>query len=59
MEPQIEELDNNKILLFDLIYECTENFEGDLDHVLSKIVTLYVVSKVIDTHYREMADHLL
>jgi hypothetical protein len=59
MAEDIQDIDKSSILIFDLIDECTESFEGDSEQILAKIVTLYVVSKVVDAQFCTETDHIL
>lgn len=46
-------------LLLDLIDECTESFGDNYDTTISRILSLYVVSRAIDDAYPEVFDCLL
>jgi hypothetical protein len=50
---------HNASLITDLIDECTDSFLENADISYSRIISLYVISKAIDSSFEESTDHLL
>ena len=46
-------------LLRDLIDECTDSFTDSSDTNMSRIVSLYVVSRAADGMFDDVSEHLL
>jgi hypothetical protein len=56
LEMEVEEqgLNKNMALVVDMVDECTEGIGEGLDLTYSRIVVLYVLSRVVDEYFEEV-----